>query len=232
MPIQTQEDDQPPHAQEHDTPELDPWVVLPVAGTNEPRATAPTPAVATVPPPQSPPLQGADMNDDTQGTLLHAVRRAHARMRGNDDQMRREWAWQREVAGSTPRAKVFREQALAGSLRLFAFMQAGSPMVNIFHSAATYCDPVSADPSSIVHQPASVSIARGASRARTEVQYGVLELKFKIKNSHDIGIQEFQKKERKREKKSQSTKPTTGHQKTFFKAFFSAATEMPEKKEQ
>jgi len=58
---------------------------------------------------------------------------------------RREWAWQQDVGGASARAKAFKEQALAGPLRLFAFMQPGNRHVNVFPSAAVYFDPTRGD---------------------------------------------------------------------------------------
>jgi hypothetical protein len=46
---------------------------------------------------------------------------------------KREWVWQHGVGGASARTKVFKEQALAGPLRLFAFMQPGNRFVDIFH---------------------------------------------------------------------------------------------------
>ena len=43
------------------------------------------------------------------------------------------------------RTKEFKEQALAGSLRVFAFMQPGNRFVKVFHSAAVYFDPMAGD---------------------------------------------------------------------------------------
>jgi hypothetical protein len=54
----------------------------------------------------------------------------------------REWTWQRDVGGATARTKAFKEQALAGSLRVFAFMQPGNRFVNVFHSATVFFDPL------------------------------------------------------------------------------------------
>jgi hypothetical protein len=53
-----------------------------------------------------------------QATVSHIATRTGL----SDVVHKREWAWQQGVGGTSAKAKVFKEQALAGPLQLFAFM--------------------------------------------------------------------------------------------------------------
>jgi hypothetical protein len=106
----------------------------------------PAPAIAPGPAdhsthPHPPPLP----QEVTPGSLWAAVQQLHVHVKGNKAYILREWACQRNVAGSVAWAKVFKEQALSGSLRVFAFMQPGSFHVHVLCSAAIYCDLFSGD---------------------------------------------------------------------------------------
>lgn len=149
-PTQTQEPgDQPPHAEGTDPPaedDPDAWLLVTgatPAGTPTTLAAAPAALFPDTDPPAPPaPAPG---NTTLTGTLHAAVLRRTTRGTSNDVSHRREWAWQKDVNGASARAKAFKEQALAGSLRLFAFMQPGNHNVNVFHSAGVYFDPTRGD---------------------------------------------------------------------------------------
>jgi hypothetical protein len=148
-PTQTQElEDQPPHARGTDPPDddLDDWLLITGAAPDGTPAT-PAAAPAALFPDTNPPTPTptAPVHTTPTGTLQAAVLRLAARGDLNDVYHRREWAWQQAVDGTPSRAKAFKEQALAGPLRLFAFMQPGNRLVNIFHSAAVYFDPTRGD---------------------------------------------------------------------------------------
>ena len=130
MPMQMQEDrNQPPHAQGPEPPEdnPDPWLLL--TGTTPDDTPLPTVAMPAAinqqppPLPPPPPMPPCLMPPDTLPVaVLHMTT-----WRGlTDVSHKHKRAWQDDVGGASARTKVFKEQALAGPLWLFAFMQPGN----------------------------------------------------------------------------------------------------------